>query len=185
MDFDMGPAVANLRAELRELIKDHIPPDFLGAFTDNPGRPRGRPAILPGPLGAGSPVHGLASGMGRPRRFAVGTDGGPGGNVGAPRATRCSVHGRQLGGTDDHAPWNSRAAAAAPTRHRPGPHNLGVKASASQTPARTWRRCRRPPAAMGTAGTSPARRSGLRTPPGRSSVSCWPGQHGVRSGSTA
>jgi hypothetical protein len=36
VDFDMGDGVAALRAELRGLIKDHTPPDFLGAFTDDP-----------------------------------------------------------------------------------------------------------------------------------------------------
>jgi alkylation response protein AidB-like acyl-CoA dehydrogenase len=36
MDFDMGPGATALRGELRELIKGHTPPDFLGAFTDNP-----------------------------------------------------------------------------------------------------------------------------------------------------
>ncbi len=36
MDFDMGDEVAALRLELRALIDEHIPPDFLGAFTDDP-----------------------------------------------------------------------------------------------------------------------------------------------------
>jgi alkylation response protein AidB-like acyl-CoA dehydrogenase len=36
MDFDMGQNVVALRAGLRELVREHIPPDFLGAFTDNP-----------------------------------------------------------------------------------------------------------------------------------------------------
>jgi alkylation response protein AidB-like acyl-CoA dehydrogenase len=36
VDFELGPGVAALRAELRNLIKEHTPPDFLGAFTDNP-----------------------------------------------------------------------------------------------------------------------------------------------------
>jgi alkylation response protein AidB-like acyl-CoA dehydrogenase len=36
MDFDMGESVVELRAGLRELVREHIPPDFLGAFTDNP-----------------------------------------------------------------------------------------------------------------------------------------------------
>ncbi|WP_059018980.1 acyl-CoA dehydrogenase family protein [Mycobacterium sp. M26] len=36
MDFDMGPAAAALRTELRALIAEHVPPTFLGAFTDNP-----------------------------------------------------------------------------------------------------------------------------------------------------
>jgi alkylation response protein AidB-like acyl-CoA dehydrogenase len=37
MDFDMGKDVAGLRQELRGLIREHVPPDFLGAFTDDPG----------------------------------------------------------------------------------------------------------------------------------------------------
>jgi alkylation response protein AidB-like acyl-CoA dehydrogenase len=36
MDFDMGKGVAALRSDLRQLVKEHIPPDFLGAFTDDP-----------------------------------------------------------------------------------------------------------------------------------------------------
>jgi alkylation response protein AidB-like acyl-CoA dehydrogenase len=36
MDFDMGEGVTALRSELRALIKEHTPPDFLGAFTNDP-----------------------------------------------------------------------------------------------------------------------------------------------------
>jgi alkylation response protein AidB-like acyl-CoA dehydrogenase len=36
MDFDMGPEVAALRQELRGLVRDHVPDDFLGAFTHDP-----------------------------------------------------------------------------------------------------------------------------------------------------
>ncbi|HEX4089639.1 MAG TPA: acyl-CoA dehydrogenase family protein [Trebonia sp.] len=36
MDFTMGPGVTALRAELRQLVREHVPPDFLGAFTDDP-----------------------------------------------------------------------------------------------------------------------------------------------------
>jgi alkylation response protein AidB-like acyl-CoA dehydrogenase len=36
VDYDLGEDVATLRAELRGLIADHVPPDFLGAFTDDP-----------------------------------------------------------------------------------------------------------------------------------------------------
>jgi alkylation response protein AidB-like acyl-CoA dehydrogenase len=36
MDFDMGKRAADLRRELRELITAQIPPDYLGAFTDDP-----------------------------------------------------------------------------------------------------------------------------------------------------
>jgi alkylation response protein AidB-like acyl-CoA dehydrogenase len=32
----MGPGVSKLRGELRQLVKEHVPPDFLGAFTDDP-----------------------------------------------------------------------------------------------------------------------------------------------------
>ena len=32
----MGPRAAELRSELRELVKTHVPEGFLGAFTDNP-----------------------------------------------------------------------------------------------------------------------------------------------------
>jgi alkylation response protein AidB-like acyl-CoA dehydrogenase len=36
MDFDMGDSVRGLRTELRGLIKDNVPADYLGAFTDDP-----------------------------------------------------------------------------------------------------------------------------------------------------
>ncbi|MBV8967258.1 MAG: acyl-CoA dehydrogenase, partial [Mycobacteriaceae bacterium] len=36
MDFDMGEGATKLRRTLRELIKTHVPDDFLGAFTDDP-----------------------------------------------------------------------------------------------------------------------------------------------------
>jgi alkylation response protein AidB-like acyl-CoA dehydrogenase len=36
MDFDLGDEVADVRTELRGLIDEQVPPDFLGAFTDDP-----------------------------------------------------------------------------------------------------------------------------------------------------
>ena len=36
MDFDMGGKALRMRRELRQLIHDNVPPDFLGAFTDDP-----------------------------------------------------------------------------------------------------------------------------------------------------
>ncbi|WP_036494067.1 acyl-CoA dehydrogenase family protein [Nocardia sp. BMG111209] len=36
VDFRMGPAAAGLRDELRQLVADEVPQDFLGAFTDDP-----------------------------------------------------------------------------------------------------------------------------------------------------
>ncbi|MWA03528.1 acyl-CoA dehydrogenase [Actinomadura sp. LD22] len=36
MDFTMGKAAAGLRGELRELVAENVPADFLGAFTDDP-----------------------------------------------------------------------------------------------------------------------------------------------------
>lgn len=36
MDFDPGEEVAALRGELRQLIDENVPPDFLGAFTADP-----------------------------------------------------------------------------------------------------------------------------------------------------
>ena len=32
----MGPGATALRAELRQLVKEHVPPDYMGAFTDDP-----------------------------------------------------------------------------------------------------------------------------------------------------
>ena len=36
MDFEIGQKAAELRGELRDLVKAHVPEHFLGAFTDNP-----------------------------------------------------------------------------------------------------------------------------------------------------
>jgi len=36
LDYDEGPRVADLRSQLRRLIADHVPADYLGAFTDDP-----------------------------------------------------------------------------------------------------------------------------------------------------
>jgi alkylation response protein AidB-like acyl-CoA dehydrogenase len=36
VDFTMGPGATALRAELRQLVKEHVPPDYMGAFTDDP-----------------------------------------------------------------------------------------------------------------------------------------------------
>ena len=36
LDYDLGPEVATLRTTLRGLIAEHVPADFLGAFTDDP-----------------------------------------------------------------------------------------------------------------------------------------------------
>jgi alkylation response protein AidB-like acyl-CoA dehydrogenase len=35
LDFDMGAPAAALRAQLRDMVKQHVPEDFLGAFTDD------------------------------------------------------------------------------------------------------------------------------------------------------
>jgi alkylation response protein AidB-like acyl-CoA dehydrogenase len=36
VDFEMGQKATQLRGDLRELVKTHVPEGFLGAFTDNP-----------------------------------------------------------------------------------------------------------------------------------------------------
>jgi alkylation response protein AidB-like acyl-CoA dehydrogenase len=36
VDYDQGPEVAALRTQLRRLIADNVPSDYLGAFTDDP-----------------------------------------------------------------------------------------------------------------------------------------------------
>jgi alkylation response protein AidB-like acyl-CoA dehydrogenase len=36
MDYDMGEGVTALRDQLRRLVDEHVPPDYLGAFTDDP-----------------------------------------------------------------------------------------------------------------------------------------------------
>jgi len=37
MDYDLGDGAERLRGELRRLIAEHVPSDFLGAFSDDPG----------------------------------------------------------------------------------------------------------------------------------------------------
>ncbi|KAA0108658.1 acyl-CoA dehydrogenase family protein [Mycolicibacterium sp. P1-5] len=36
LNFDMGTSATALRSQLRELVNEHIPAEFLGAFTDDP-----------------------------------------------------------------------------------------------------------------------------------------------------
>jgi alkylation response protein AidB-like acyl-CoA dehydrogenase len=36
LDYDMGDAAAALRSQLRNLVREQVPRDFLGAFTDDP-----------------------------------------------------------------------------------------------------------------------------------------------------
>jgi len=36
LNYDLGEDAAALRAELRRLVHDHVPSDYLGAFTDDP-----------------------------------------------------------------------------------------------------------------------------------------------------
>jgi alkylation response protein AidB-like acyl-CoA dehydrogenase len=36
LDYGLGADAADLRRDLRQLVEEHIPPDFLGAFTDDP-----------------------------------------------------------------------------------------------------------------------------------------------------
>ncbi len=36
MDYEFSADAEQLRERLRDLIAGHIPPDFLGAFTDDP-----------------------------------------------------------------------------------------------------------------------------------------------------
>jgi alkylation response protein AidB-like acyl-CoA dehydrogenase len=36
MEYEFGPAADSLRRELRALVQAHLPPGFLGAFTDDP-----------------------------------------------------------------------------------------------------------------------------------------------------
>jgi alkylation response protein AidB-like acyl-CoA dehydrogenase len=36
MDFTMGRSATALRAQLRDMVREHVPADFLGAFTEDP-----------------------------------------------------------------------------------------------------------------------------------------------------
>jgi alkylation response protein AidB-like acyl-CoA dehydrogenase len=36
LDFELGPEAGALRQQLRDLVHEHVPEDFLGAFTDDP-----------------------------------------------------------------------------------------------------------------------------------------------------
>ena len=120
--------------------------------------------------------------------------------AGAPRPGSRRRCARRCGPTTSPAApstWGStgsgrRSCATAPptssaSTSRPSPpaRSSGARASASPTPAPTWRRCRRPPAATATAGGSAARRSGPPTPRWPSGASCSPARRGARRSSRA
>ena len=98
MDFDLGADVAALRAAAADADRRARAGRLPRRLHRRPRRPRGRPARSAGC----SPSEGLLC-MAWPEEFggrgasAVGADGGPRGDVGAPRAPRRPVHGRQLG----------------------------------------------------------------------------------------
>ena len=155
LDYDQGPQVAELRARAAAADRaSTCPPDFLGAFTDDPADLEVAQSFCRLLADRGPAVHGVARGVRRPGRVAVGADRGARGDVGAPRAPRRAVHGRQLGRPGDHAPRHRRAAARSTSRPSRAARSSGARASASPTPAPTSRRCRRPPAATATAGAS-------------------------------
>ena len=112
----MGPAAAALRQELRQLVREHVPRDYLGAFTDDPNDLQVAQDFCRVLAEQGPAVPGLARGVRRPGRVPVGADGRPRGDVGAPRAARRPVHGRQLGRPRDHA---ARHRASRRTPHLP------------------------------------------------------------------
>ncbi len=97
LNFDMGGPATELRSRLRELVHEHVPEDFLGAFTDDPRGFGGRATVLPNPGRTGVALPGVAGGVRRSRRLGMGADGSPRGDVGAPRTTRRPVHGGSTG----------------------------------------------------------------------------------------
>ena len=175
MDFDMGAGVAAAPAgRCGSLMHAARPRRLPRRVHRRSGRPRGGPAVLPAPRRARA-----CSAWPGPRSSAAGARR-------RGSRPRCA---RRCGRTTSPAArstWAStgsvrRSCATAPTssrrstsRRSPRARSSGARASASPTPAPTWRRCRRPPAATATAGASRARRSGRRTRPWRSGASCWP-----------
>ena len=112
MDFDLGEDVVTVRRELRQLIADQVPPDFFGAFTDDP-------ADL---AVAQSFCRTLAERdllcVAWPEEW-----GGQGASPWVQTAVReemwahneprgRTIHGRQLGRAHDHAPRHTRSSNA-------------------------------------------------------------------------
>ena len=88
LDYDQGPQVADLRSQLRRLIAEHVPADYLGAFTDDPADLEVAQAFCRLLAVRGPALRGVARGVRRPGRLALGADRGARGDVGPPRATR-------------------------------------------------------------------------------------------------
>ena len=99
MDFELGDDAAALRARLRALIAEHIAPDFLGAFTDDPADLEVARARLDEALAlrtsAGNP-EGLARVRTRLAWLEL--------LAGNPGATRSSAIGAELDATKAGAP---------------------------------------------------------------------------------
>ena len=103
MNFDDTPAERQLRTEIRELIEAEVPPGFMGAFTNDPDDlevanrfcrvlAERRLLCLAWPKEYGG-------GDGTPWEQTVVREE----MSGAPRATRRSIHERELGRPVDHA----------------------------------------------------------------------------------
>jgi hypothetical protein len=83
MDFDMGEDVAAVRSELRQLVDDHVPPDYFGAFTDDPADLAVAQSFCRTLVQTWAPLRGLARGVGRSGGIPVVPDSGARGDVGA------------------------------------------------------------------------------------------------------
>ena len=68
----MRAGASALRDQLRQLIDEHVPPDFLGAFTDDPADLEIAQRFLPRAGRPGSALPGLAARVRRPRRLRRG-----------------------------------------------------------------------------------------------------------------
>ena len=73
LDYDQGPQVAELRAQLRRLIADHVPADYLGAFTDDPADLEVAQSFCRLLAERGPAVRGLARGVRRSGRLGRGS----------------------------------------------------------------------------------------------------------------
>ena len=164
VDFSMGEAVTALRGELRDLVREHMPADFLGAFTDDPAD-----LAVAQRFCRLLAEHGLLC-LAWPEEF-----GGRGASLWEQTVVREEMwahhepRGAQYMGVNWVGPRScgtARPSSSARTcRRSRAARSSGARGSASPTPAPTWPRCAPRPTATATAGASPARRSGPPTPP--------------------
>ena len=170
-------AATALRGELRAArSRAHVPPDFLGAFTDDPADlevPRTSAGCWPSAACSAWPGRRSSAAAARrsgSRRWSARRCGRTTSRAG--RSTWAST------GSARRSCGTARPSSSGSTcRRSPRRGDLVPGVQRAGLPARTWPRCGPPPAATATAGASLARRSGPPTRRWPSGASCWPGPH--------